>query len=457
MFMHKSKKGFTIVELVIVIAVIAILAAVLIPTFSNLVKKANQSADIQAARQMNTVLAAEGAVKAPDIFGLFDALAANGMSAKDYKPLTTDHYFFWDDDANRIIYTDKNYQVLFPTDFEKQGEWFSLTQTIAATKPAGFTATSTEVTVKTGSEMAYVLEQINKKATNKTLKITIPAEGIDMMGATFSVPELGTTAEGILDITPEKQGYVLEITGGPIKNATAVDVTYVGVGTNEGNDGIYHTALFGLVNAGNTLKIHDVTFENINIKNTNAGNVGILVGCVASYDEAGTYGTEKRGIVEISNVTIKNSTVVGHRSVGALIGSCQTYSGDIKLSGNITLDNVNVKTVGGRGGLLVGLTSKTVNTINAAGANIKLNNCSYSIYECEQNTGTFDEKTLGLQTSGADKGKIYSYALDNNFVNKFEDKYYVENSLVMNSDGKTAITSTDEFKTTCGATTVTGW
>lgn len=34
------KNGFTIVELVIVIAVIAILAAVLIPTFSNLVKKA---------------------------------------------------------------------------------------------------------------------------------------------------------------------------------------------------------------------------------------------------------------------------------------------------------------------------------------------------------------------------------------------------------------------------------
>ncbi len=40
MFMHKSKKGFTIVELVIVIAVIAILAAVLIPSFSSLNKKA---------------------------------------------------------------------------------------------------------------------------------------------------------------------------------------------------------------------------------------------------------------------------------------------------------------------------------------------------------------------------------------------------------------------------------
>ena len=44
-----NKKGFTIVELVIVIAVIAILAAVLIPTFSNLTEKANESAALQAA------------------------------------------------------------------------------------------------------------------------------------------------------------------------------------------------------------------------------------------------------------------------------------------------------------------------------------------------------------------------------------------------------------------------
>ena len=44
-----NKKGFTIVELVIVIAVIAILAAVLIPTFSGVIKKANQSAVQQTA------------------------------------------------------------------------------------------------------------------------------------------------------------------------------------------------------------------------------------------------------------------------------------------------------------------------------------------------------------------------------------------------------------------------
>ena len=42
-----NRKGFTIVELVIVIAVIAILAAVLIPTFSGIVDKAKESAALQ--------------------------------------------------------------------------------------------------------------------------------------------------------------------------------------------------------------------------------------------------------------------------------------------------------------------------------------------------------------------------------------------------------------------------
>ena len=45
-----NKKGFTIVELVIVIAVIAILAAVLIPTFTGVTERAKESAAMQNAR-----------------------------------------------------------------------------------------------------------------------------------------------------------------------------------------------------------------------------------------------------------------------------------------------------------------------------------------------------------------------------------------------------------------------
>ena len=49
-----NKKGFTIVELVIVIAVIAVLAAVLIPTFSNVVDNARESALKSDARNLYT-------------------------------------------------------------------------------------------------------------------------------------------------------------------------------------------------------------------------------------------------------------------------------------------------------------------------------------------------------------------------------------------------------------------
>ena len=51
---RNNKKGFTIVELVIVIAVIAILSAVLIPTFGGIVDKANESARDQEARNALT-------------------------------------------------------------------------------------------------------------------------------------------------------------------------------------------------------------------------------------------------------------------------------------------------------------------------------------------------------------------------------------------------------------------
>lgn len=65
-----NKKGFTIVELVIVIAVIAILAAVLIPTFSGVIEKANQNAAMQAARNEYELFLADHAAEVGDDMNL---------------------------------------------------------------------------------------------------------------------------------------------------------------------------------------------------------------------------------------------------------------------------------------------------------------------------------------------------------------------------------------------------
>ena len=115
MFMHKSKKGFTIVELVIVIAVIAILAAVLIPTFSNLVKKANIANDTALAKNLNTSLVADEAAngKPVDFSKVLSVLRADGYIVENLNPTTAGHFFVWESESNQILLVDEQYKVVY--------------------------------------------------------------------------------------------------------------------------------------------------------------------------------------------------------------------------------------------------------------------------------------------------------------------------------------------------------
>ncbi len=105
---HSNKKGFTIVELVIVIAVIAILAAVLIPTFSSLVEKANISNDIALAKNLNTsLLSAEASGQSIDSFNEAIAiLQADGFDVGKMNPTAENRYYVWDSQSKQILYID---------------------------------------------------------------------------------------------------------------------------------------------------------------------------------------------------------------------------------------------------------------------------------------------------------------------------------------------------------------
>lgn len=107
-----NNKGFTIVELVIVIAVIAILAAVLIPTVSGLIKTAQTSADVTLVKNVNMFLATERAAEGKNATmqdALDDALEG-GYDVTKLTPTNSDNLILWDQESdNFVLYANGKY------------------------------------------------------------------------------------------------------------------------------------------------------------------------------------------------------------------------------------------------------------------------------------------------------------------------------------------------------------
>ena len=109
-----NKKGFTIVELVIVIAVIAILAAVLIPTFSSIIKKAKISNDTVLAKNLTTAIATESITSKPtSMEEVVTKLYNAGFVLENLSPTTEDYFYGWDSKNNQIILISDKYSVVY--------------------------------------------------------------------------------------------------------------------------------------------------------------------------------------------------------------------------------------------------------------------------------------------------------------------------------------------------------
>ncbi|MGL4572206.1 MAG: type II secretion system protein [Clostridium sp.] len=87
---NKKKKGFTLIELVAVVAIIGILAALLVPKISGYINDAKKTKVIDQARKV--VMAVETANTKEDVTlpvettvkNIFDAAAGTAKVAKDY-------------------------------------------------------------------------------------------------------------------------------------------------------------------------------------------------------------------------------------------------------------------------------------------------------------------------------------------------------------------------------------
>lgn len=118
--LKKQKKGFTIVELVVVIAVIAILAAVLIPTFAGLIKKAQISNDQTLVRNLNTSLAisSEGGAGKSTMYETLEDMREQGYNVDKLTPTHNKNDIVWDSVRNQFVLVMENNEYYTGTNFD---------------------------------------------------------------------------------------------------------------------------------------------------------------------------------------------------------------------------------------------------------------------------------------------------------------------------------------------------
>ena len=379
----KLRKGFTLIELVVVIAVIAILSAVTVVSYIAITNKAKATSDEAAVKQMNTCLAAHEITGARDITELFAVLAEEGMDAKNFKPLAKDTYFFWDQEDNRIVYAkyeDGQYVGLYPEAYKGKTKgdhhWFSLSQEIKTVKVEK--QASGEYSLSTAEELYTVLAP---NSDHSPTKITL-TQDVDLMGAdvTFTgVTELdggGKTISGVSQLTSA--------------------FTSSQAGENFGE--AYNSGLFSTITEDTT--ISNIKLEGIVVGSYETGNTGVLVGQI------------KSAHVVIDNVSVKDCTVYARQKGAALIGSIAKLDGNptvgsVEIHSNVSISNVDVYTMQGEAAKLVGGTGQNSVIVNEASiSNVTLhrgpNNEEVKFTSAVGGTVNGNQITSGYLVNGGD-------------------------------------------------------
>lgn len=366
---RNMKRGFTITELVIVIVVIAILAAVLIPTFASLIKKANLSADVQMAKNLNTALVMDEAANGkPETFGeALNAMREAGYLLANMNPTAEDCYLVWEKETNQVLLIEltkkaDKYKVLFSAkkDYgEPDDSWYIAVKDQAAAD--AIKAVLPDVNVETtildtaalntqingdGEKTVYIDSSIVTdaknviKQDNPNAKTTIDLGSSVVTGGSDNTKDMAfpfqvTAGElnlkgGVVSATAAfidadgKTGYAAVEAKGGVLNITdtvfAIDDTQSYFVSYEGGDGTLKNVTIDAPNANNVLG----TYTGSNVR---------LEDCKINCDYLAVFASNSGGT---SNVVIDGGTY--HTKVSNLMAP---YGTTITVEdGTFSCDNV---------------------------------------------------------------------------------------------------------------------
>ena len=122
---RKLKKGFTLVELIVVIAIVAILAAVSVVSYIAFIRQANESADIQLVKQLNTALQGDETLNGPrsTMHEMLGAMEDNGFVVENLTKTKSGYDIVWDQEHNRFALLDNDKVVYGEDSYSKAAEY----------------------------------------------------------------------------------------------------------------------------------------------------------------------------------------------------------------------------------------------------------------------------------------------------------------------------------------------
>lgn len=388
-----SKKGFTIVELVIVIAVIAILAGVLIPTFSTVIKKARINSDTQVVRNLNTSLAADEAVNGkPESFGdVIRTLKEDGYILANLNPTTDGWYYVWESESNQILLVDDQFNVYFKskdlakTTAGKTWHFAVATEELVTALESKFgkgtvaiqrTMSNTSDVIASlnagGDKTLYIDEDIKYNSGDEALNVTSGNVTLDLANSEFTNPDsirgipMVVTGENttltLKDGTISAVGAVVSADGDDmniglqVKDKATLNIDGTTLNNTPDIKGtIVHVESYSTAN----LKNVNSTLHGSNLVNVNKGGKAVLENVNATGYDINEQGDWKGfGIVFLANtgdgngadtdVTIKSGNYASYFIADMFHGSLNIEGGNFTYTkGNVNKDTSNGITLGG--------------------------------------------------------------------------------------------------------------